>query len=92
MEAIPTIVTVILGVVAALLFGANTFAKPKRGRAPLRAERPEEPERPDITEHKRDEAVADHEADAVADAVADAIKAGDDRANPHGLADLLNRK
>lgn len=93
-EAIPMIITTLMALAAALLIGANTIAKPKRGRHAAKPERPEEPERPDLTEHKREEAVADHEASWLSGAVDDALDSdpdtGADHENPHGLADLLN--
>lgn len=86
-------IALLVGLLAAFLFGANTLGKPKRGKRPGRPERPEEPARPDTRAVDREEAVADHEAAKVERVVADAAdEAQTDEQNPHGLADLLNRR
>jgi len=82
----------LVGLLAAFLFGANTFAKPKREKRPGRPERPEDPPRPDTRPLDREEAVADYEAAKVERGVANATDEADtDEENPHGLADLVNR-
>lgn len=86
------LVVIVLALVG-FLFGANTLGKPRRGKRPGRPERPEDPPRPDTTELDRREAVADHEAGKVEREVADAVDEADtDEENPHGLADLVNRR
>lgn len=91
---------VALAVVALIAFlGLRSLVKPERGPHPGRAEVDPDPPRPNTSAVDREAAVADHEAQEVEWAVERAMggetladNPPHDLADPHGLADALNRR
>ena len=86
-----TVIGALLSLVA-LMFGLGKLSKPKRGKRPGRAAKPVEPERPDVAPLDEQAARMDERGERIGEGVFDAVEGKGEQDNPHGLADLANKR